>query len=61
MGKLFMFALIVCAVLYGAVKYKHIVMPIAETGTAVVDLVVDKVATGADTLVKEAKAKHKPK
>ena len=55
MGKLITLVLIVCAVLYGVVKFKHVVMPIAETGTAVVDLVVDKVVDKSDTIVKEAK------
>jgi hypothetical protein len=57
MSKLFKFMLLSCVVLYITVKFKHVVMPVAETGTAVVDVLVDKVVDGVDTLVKEAEEK----
>lgn len=60
-GKILTFALIVAGVLYVTVKFKDVVMPVAETGTAVVDVLVDKATNSVDTLVKEAEKKKRSK
>ena len=60
-GKLFTFIFIAGVVLYITVKHKATIMPVAETGTAVVDVLIDKAVDGIDTLVKEADEKKKAK
>lgn len=57
MGTVIKISLILAIFLYVTVKFKHIVMPVAETGTAVVDLLIDKANNSIDTLVKEAEKK----
>jgi len=59
MGTLLKIVLLTGIILYATVKFKDVIMPVAETGTAVVDVLVDKAGDNIDTLVKEAEQKKK--